>query len=626
MQDGDSDVEEDLSRNNEFIADLNAEYHERALLANQKRFYKRSRRVGSAIKPVDKSSEICFPCETQGHFQREYEESVSSNDEGVTKIKAFMAITDDELSVGKADARKHVLDYTYVDLYYVEDQRKNLLNKFNSLNQKLSSLPGNIIRSLGGRGKKKNTISSKEEPLPPLPKLLGVEPNDSSKDEISLAYLTLTPTVSKEIKKVFDKRSLVKLLKKANPITSSVPNLSLDKKYDSSTKKLLLTLMEEVKGLKEQIKISSDTSPSISQLGSTKSAKGKQKTWFEPCKHYGFRNHLLEDFYMKPKCSTCGSTDHLTKEHPEKADVRKTLAKLKARSHQDSSSRKAHMILKPFIDCKYCGFNDHHSDECEYYPGCDICGSIAHETAECTKKPVSNKRKPRIASQRFNEPIEKYSKESGPKVVFGDNFLGDTEGYGSVNCNGITYTKIAYGISLNFSSPFAPEQNGVVERRNKTLIEAAKTMLNSANLLKHFWGEVVNTACYTQNRSIIVKRHGKTAYDVFRGISLNISYFHVFGYLMHIHNHRDHLGKFDEKDDDGFFLGYSPVAKAFRVFNIKRQEMEESYHLTFSEDDEAISQASTKGDAVNFNENRSFPDDEFLEPRNKVTHSSSNVE
>ncbi|GJU61115.1 retrovirus-related pol polyprotein from transposon TNT 1-94 [Tanacetum coccineum] len=151
------------------------------------------------------------------------------------------------------------------------------------------------------------------------------------------------------------------------------------------------------------------------------------------------------------------------------------------------------------------------------------------------------------------------------------------------------------GISQNFSSPCTPEQNGVAERRNRTLIEAARTMLNSANLPKIFWGEAVNTACYTQNRSIIVKRHGKIAYDVFRGRSPDISYFYVFGCPVHIHNHRDHLGKFDAKVDDGFFLGYSSVAKAFMVFNIIRQETEETYHVTFSENNEAISKSTTEG-------------------------------
>ncbi|GJW21313.1 hypothetical protein Tco_0031935 [Tanacetum coccineum] len=114
----DSDVEEDQRTNNEFMANLNAEYHERALLANQKRFYKRSRRIGSARKPIDKSKETCFACgktrknekgkSEKGLIAESFvwdEESVSSKDEGTTKIRDFMAIVEDEPSVGKADTR-----------------------------------------------------------------------------------------------------------------------------------------------------------------------------------------------------------------------------------------------------------------------------------------------------------------------------------------------------------------------------------------------------------------------------------------------------------------------------------------------------------------------------------------
>nr|GEY42497.1 hypothetical protein [Tanacetum cinerariifolium] len=88
------------------------------------------------------------------------------------------------------------------------------------------------------------------------------------------------------------------------------------------------------------------------------------------------------------------------------------------------------------------------------------------------------------------------------------------------------------GISRNFLFPCIPDQNGVAERRNKTLIEAARTMLNSANLPKQFWGEAINTSCYTQNRSIIMKRHRKTAYDVFRGRSPDISLVSLMKRLM----------------------------------------------------------------------------------------------
>ncbi|GJY76443.1 retrovirus-related pol polyprotein from transposon TNT 1-94 [Tanacetum coccineum] len=88
------------------------------------------------------------------------------------------------------------------------------------------------------------------------------------------------------------------------------------------------------------------------------------------------------------------------------------------------------------------------------------------------------------------------------------------------------------------------------ERKNRTLIKAARTMLNGSILSKHFWTEAVRIACYTPNKSIIVKRHDKTPYEIFRERIPDISYFHVFGCPVFIHNHKDHLGKFDAKADD----------------------------------------------------------------------------
>nr|GEU63186.1 reverse transcriptase domain-containing protein [Tanacetum cinerariifolium] len=84
----------------------------------------------------------------------------------------------------------------------------------------------------------------------------------------------------------------------------------------------------------------------------------------------------------------------------------------------------------------------------------------------------------------------------------------------------------------------------------------------------------------------------------------------------------DHLEKFDEKSDDGFFLSYSSVAKAFRVFNIIKKEIKDIYHIKFYEVDEVITQSNTDDDEINFNKNRSFPHDEFLVPRSKVPISS----
>ncbi|GKA51324.1 hypothetical protein Tco_0744520, partial [Tanacetum coccineum] len=448
FQDNDSNVEEDTRSSSEFLADLNAEFHDR---------------------DIDKTKETCFAC---GKL-------VSSEDEGVTKVKAFMAIAEEELSIRKNDARS-------------EDHRKKLLNKFNSLNQEVSSLPGNVAHALGGKGKKKDTIVSKEvlfskvvespsviapeitsnsksecdiqEPLPPFPKLLGAGPNETSKDDISLVDLTLTLTTSDEIKKVFDKRFVVKgQKKKSQPITSFVPNLSLAKKADSSTKNLILTLVEEVKGLKEKIKIPSNTSPSVSQLGSSISAKGKQRTCF----------------------------------------------------------------------------NDHHSDECEYYPGCDIYGSIALETSYYTKKPSSNNRKQRIANKHMTgvkQYLYRYSKEPGPKVVFGDNSSGDIEG-----------------------------------------------QLCDANL-KVLFIKTQGTIFNQNNEVVLIAPRRRDVYVI-------------------------DMSSFNDESNACFF------AKASNSVNWL-------WHK--SEDDEAISKSSTEGDEINFNENISFPNDEFIMPMSIVPQSFGN--
>ncbi|GKC71764.1 retrovirus-related pol polyprotein from transposon TNT 1-94 [Tanacetum coccineum] len=105
------------------------------------------------------------------------------------------------------------------------------------------------------------------------------------------------------------------------------------------------------------------------------------------------------------------------------------------------------------------------------------------------------------------------------------------------------------GISHNFSSPYTPKQNGVADRKDITLIEATRTMLNESVLSKHFWTEAVRIAYYTQNRSIIVKRHDKTPYEIFRERIPDINYFRMLGCPVFIHNHKDHLGKFDAKAD-----------------------------------------------------------------------------
>ncbi|GJZ17661.1 retrovirus-related pol polyprotein from transposon TNT 1-94 [Tanacetum coccineum] len=111
------------------------------------------------------------------------------------------------------------------------------------------------------------------------------------------------------------------------------------------------------------------------------------------------------------------------------------------------------------------------------------------------------------------------------------------------------YEKV--GISHETSVARSPQQNGVVERRNRTLIEAARTMLIYAKAPLFLWAEAVATACYTQNRSMIRRRHGKTPYELLHNKPPDLSYLHVFGALCYPTNDSENLGKLQPKADIG---------------------------------------------------------------------------
>ncbi|KAL5849177.1 hypothetical protein ACOSQ4_007190 [Xanthoceras sorbifolium] len=135
------------------------------------------------------------------------------------------------------------------------------------------------------------------------------------------------------------------------------------------------------------------------------------------------------------------------------------------------------------------------------------------------------------------------------------------------------------GIFHEFSAPRTPQQNGVVERKNRVLQEMARVMLNSKKLPRNFWAEAVNTACYISNRVFLRPGTRQTPYELWKGKKPNISYFHTFGSKCYILNDRDQLGKFDAKSDEGIFLGYSSNSRAYRVFNSTTHTIMESSNV-----------------------------------------------
>jgi transposase InsO family protein len=139
------------------------------------------------------------------------------------------------------------------------------------------------------------------------------------------------------------------------------------------------------------------------------------------------------------------------------------------------------------------------------------------------------------------------------------------------------------GIKHEFSSPYTPQQNGVVERKNRTLLDMARTMLDEYKTPYRFWAEAINTACYSINRLYLHRILKKTSYKLLTGKKPNVSYFRVFGNKCFILVKRGRKSKFAPKDVEGFLLGYDSNTRPYRVFNKSTGLVEVSCDIVFDE-------------------------------------------
>nr|GEY21307.1 hypothetical protein [Tanacetum cinerariifolium] len=139
------------------------------------------------------------------------------------------------------------------------------------------------------------------------------------------------------------------------------------------------------------------------------------------------------------------------------------------------------------------------------------------------------------------------------------------------------------GINHQTSVAQTPEQNGVIERRNHTLVEAARTMLSAAKGPLFFWAEVITTTCFTQNRSHVIPRHEKTPYHIINDRKSSVKFFQIFGSLCYIVRDSENLDKMKEKGDACIFEGYSTQSRAYRVFNKRTRVIVETIHVNFDE-------------------------------------------
>nr|GFC13329.1 retrovirus-related Pol polyprotein from transposon TNT 1-94 [Tanacetum cinerariifolium] len=133
------------------------------------------------------------------------------------------------------------------------------------------------------------------------------------------------------------------------------------------------------------------------------------------------------------------------------------------------------------------------------------------------------------------------------------------------------------------SSVRTPQQNRVVERRNRTLVEATRTVLIFSRASLFLWAEAIATTCFTQNRSIIHHLLNKTPYELINGRRPDISFLHVFDALCYPKNDREDIGKLGAKGYIGFFIGYSADSCAYRIYNQRTKKIIETMNVSFDE-------------------------------------------
>nr|GEU45084.1 hypothetical protein [Tanacetum cinerariifolium] len=208
---------------------------------------------------------------------------------------------------------------------------------------------------------------------------------------------------------------------------------------------------------------------------------------------------------------------------------------------------------------------------------------------EGLSKPVNTHNLPQTARQATHFLR---TKDETPKVLkdFLKMIQRNLQAYVITTSRGTEFLKTtlhAYfkkeSIKHQTSTPQTPEQNGVVERWNRTLIKDARIMLSAFKLPLFFWAEAIATACYTQNRSLIIPKHDKTPYHIINDRKPSLEHLHIFGFTCYLTRDGENLNKMKEKGDSCIFVGYSTMSKGYKVYNQRTRLIGECIHINFDE-------------------------------------------
>jgi transposase InsO family protein len=156
--------------------------------------------------------------------------------------------------------------------------------------------------------------------------------------------------------------------------------------------------------------------------------------------------------------------------------------------------------------------------------------------------------------------------------------------------NGGEFTSVTFGeycagegIQRHHLAPYTPQQNGVVERRNQSIVATARSIMRSCGVLGHFWGEAVHTAVFLLNQAPTSALDGKTPYQAWYGKKPFVHFLRVFGCVAYIKNVHPHLGKLDDRGCKVVFIGYQDGAKAYHFYDPVAERVHVSRDVVFNE-------------------------------------------
>nr|GEV29916.1 ribonuclease H-like domain-containing protein [Tanacetum cinerariifolium] len=496
--DSDSDVEEDNRSNNEFMDDLNAEYQERALLANQKRFYKRFGRVGAAGKPIDKSKEICFACEKACYFQKDCPSYKTSTPSYPSLSKPYHK------------PKSYTPAFTHTPSPNPSKLVKDYEGKYNGLKAKITLLM--LSKDKGEKVKGTTRIKA-------FMAIAKDEPSVRKADAIYGQWVEIT-------------------MKKVHRLTS-MPD-------DDDRKHVLYYTYVDLHYVEDQRKNLVNKFNSLKNEVSVYKSKlalgGKRrKTGRTPCSEVVF--------YKADESSSRPNPENLS-DSESKGEPQKPLLALPKLLGADPTGTSTSLVSLTDLTINLTDLS-----------------LMSNSVKKISKKQdkISNHQviKKKVVPKPTTEPKTCPNKKANSSTEQLLHTLME-----EVKC-------LKDQIKTPLGTPPSDSQ----------------ASSSSSNLTRNKFEPYTHYGLRSHHHSKCFSKP-KSSRTTSRKAPLIPRPFPDYA-LCGFNNHHSE-DKFDEKADDGFFLGYSPVAKAFRVFNIKRQEIEETYHVTFSKDDGAISQTNTE--------------------------------